>query len=479
MNGGEEVKLSPRWQEEHVFIKQFVDEGLGNSSYLVGSEETKLAVAIDAQRDVDRYIQVAEGLGFRLAYAVDTHLHNDFVTGALELAARIGLRVGASAEAHVAFEHIPLHEGNTLDLGDVTVGVLTTPGHTPEHISFTVTKADRQTPFAIFTGGALIVGGVARTDLLGHEVTEPLARRLYHTLHDKLLRLPDDVAVYPTHGAGSFCAAPAVAERSTTIGHERQWNPLAQALLEEEFVVRVTADLPSYPNYFKHLRRVNQAGPKVLGGVPVLAPLSPEAIRRQMEQGVAVVDARTPREFAAGHIPGSYGIPLSAPLITWVGWVVPFGASLVLVTDGPDEREEAVRQLIRIGYDELRGYLEGGMAAWKAAGLPVSQVLALPAVELAYRLERADALIVLDVRSDAEWRAGHLPRALHLEAGRLPTEALPFSPDSRLVVHCGHADRSTVGISVLEQRGYRNLMLLDGGFSGWQAADYPVVQDLE
>jgi hydroxyacylglutathione hydrolase len=462
-----------------VFVKQFVDEGLGNSSYLVGSEETKLALTVDAQRDVDRYIQVAEGLGLRLAYAVDTHLHNDFVTGALELAAQVGLRVGASAEAQVAFEHIPLHEGDTLDLGDLTVGVLTTPGHTPEHISFTLTEAERQTPSAIFTGGALIVGGTARTDLLGQALAEPLARRLYHTIHDKLLHLRDDVAVYPTHGAGSFCAAPAVAERSTTIGRERQWNRLAQALSEQEFVAQATADLPSYPSYFQHLRRVNQAGPQVLGGVPVLAPISPEAIRRQMEQGIAVVDTRRPREFAAGHIRGSYGIPLDAPLITWVGWVVPFGTPLILIAEGPDEREQAVRQLIRIGYDDVRGYVEGDLAAWRAADLPVSQVPVLPADELARRLERTDAPIVLDVRFDAEWRAGHLPRAMHVEAGRLPAEALPLAPDSPVVVHCGHADRSTVGLSLLERRGYRNLMLLDGGFSRWQAAGYPVTQDVE
>ena len=462
-----------------MLIKQFVDEGLGNSSYLIGSEKTGLAATIDAQRDVDRYVQVAEGLGLRLTYAVDTHLHNDFVTGALELVAQTGLRIGASAEAQVAFDHIPLHERDTLDLGDLTLGVLTTPGHTPEHISFTVTEAGQQTPSAIFTGGALIVGGAARTDLLGHDMTQPLARRLYHTLHDKLLRLPDDMAVYPTHGAGSFCAAPAVAERSTTIGRERRWNPLAQAISEEEFVARATTGLPSYPSYFKYLRRVNQRGPKVLSGLPAVEPLSPEAVHQHMAQGVAVVDSRTPREFAAGHIPGSYGIPLGAPLITWVGWVVPFGTPIIIVAASPAGREETVRQLIRIGYDDLRGYLEGGVAAWEAVGLPVPKVPVMPVVELAHQLGRGDAPSVLDVRFDAEWRAGHLPGALHIEAGRLPTEALPVSPDSRVVVHCGHADRSTVGISVLERRGYQDLMLLDGGFTSWQAAGYPVVQDHE
>jgi hydroxyacylglutathione hydrolase len=460
-----------------VFVKQVVDEGLGNSSYLIGSEEAGLAATVDAQRDVDRYIRVAEGLGLRLAYAVDTHLHNDFVTGALELAAQVGLRIGASAEAQVVFEHVPLHEGDTLDLGDLTVGVLTTPGHTPEHISFTVTEAGRQTPSAIFTGGALIVGGAARTDLLGQDMTVPLARHLYHTLHRKLLTLPDSVMVYPTHGAGSFCATSAVADRTTTIGRERRGNRLAQALSEEEFVAQAGADLPSYPTYFKHLRRVNQSGPRVLGGLPVLEPLSPEAVHQHMAQGVVVVDTRTPQEFASGHIPSSFGIPLGAPLVTWVGWVVPFGAPLILVSNSPVEREEVVRQLIRIGYDDLRGYLEGGVAAWEAVGLPVSKVLVMPAPELAYRLERGGAAIVLDVRSDAEWRAGHLPRAIHVEAGCLPTVALPLAPDGPMIVHCGHADRSTVGVSVLERRGYRNLILLEGGFSHWQAAGYPIVHD--
>jgi hydroxyacylglutathione hydrolase len=230
-----------------MLIKPFVDEELGNSSYLVGSEETGLAVVIDPQRDIDRYVQVAEGLGLRLTYALDTHLHNDFISGARELAAQVGVVVGASAEARLAFDHLPLQEGTTLSLGDVLIGVLATPGHTPEHLSFAVTRVGQRSPSALFTGGALIVGGAARTDLLGHDMTEPLTRQLYHTIHDKLLHFPDAVLVYPTHGAGSFCAAPSTADRVTTIGRERRWNPLAQAHSEEEFIARALSDLPSYP----------------------------------------------------------------------------------------------------------------------------------------------------------------------------------------------------------------------------------------
>jgi hydroxyacylglutathione hydrolase len=364
-------------------------------------------------------------------------------------------------------------------LGDVTIGVLATPGHTPEHVSFTATPIGQSTPTAIFTGGALIVGGAARTDLLGPDLTERLSRQLYHTLHDQLLRLPDDVLVYPTHGAGSFCSAPVSADRSTTIGRERQQNLLVRAASEEEFIEQALRNLPEYPTYFRYMRPINQRGPKVLNGLPVLPPLSPAMVQQQMTQGAAVIDTRKPREFMASHIPASYGIPLGAPLITWAGWVVPFGAPIILIADHPIRREEAVRQLMRIGYDDLRGYLDGGIAAWAAAGLPTRQVPIVPAEELRLQLERGTAPIVLDVRHDDEWRAGHLPRAIHLDAGQLPLSQPSVSRNDRIIVHCGHADRSTVGLSILERWGYRNLMLLDGGFDAWQTAGYPIVREDE
>jgi hydroxyacylglutathione hydrolase len=462
-----------------MLVKQFVDEGLGNSSYLIASEESGQAAVLDPQRDVDRYIQIAVGLGLRLAYTLDTHLHNDFISGSRELAARAGVQVGTSSKAELGFEHLPLQDGDLIQLGDLSIRVLATPGHTPEHISFSLTEAGKPAPTALFTGGALIVGGAARTDLLGDSQAEPLARSLYHAIHDKLLGFPDDVAVYPTHGAGSFCAAPTVADRTSTIGQERRWNPLVLAKDEDDFVFRALGDLPSYPSYFKYLRRINQQGPALLGGIPVLKPLKPEEVLRQIAQGMVVVDTRHPREFAAGHIPGAYGIPLSTPLITWAGWVIPFGTALIVLADRPAEREEAIRQLIRIGFDDLHGYPGGGMPAWEAEGLPVSTVRILPAEELAQKMKQGKAPLVLDVRSDVEWRAGHLPKAIHVEAGRLPGADLPLPQDELKVIHCGHSERSTVGISVLERRGYRNLALLEGGYGGWHAAGYPEVQDHE
>jgi hydroxyacylglutathione hydrolase len=323
----------------------------------------------------------------------------------------------------------------------------------------------------------LIVGGAARTDLLGQNQAVPLARQLYHSIQDKLLGLPDEVTVYPTHGAGSFCAAPASYERISTIGQEKLWNPLAQTLDEESFVVRSLSGLPSYPTYFKYLRGINQRGPTLLGGVPILKPLNPEEVLQLSSQGVAILDTRPPKAFAAGHIPGSYGIPLEAPLITWAGWVIPFGSPLILVTSDAEDREAAVRQLIRIGYDDLRGYLMGGLEAWEADARPVSRLPVMPAQELAERLEQGKAPIILDVRSEAEWHAGHLPNAIHVEAGRLPSDNLSLPQEELKVIHCGHSDRSTVAISVLERRGYRNLVLLKGGYIGWQAAGFEIVSE--
>jgi hydroxyacylglutathione hydrolase len=460
-----------------MLVKQFVDEGLGNSSYLIASEETGQAAVLDPERDVDRYLQIAEGLGLRIIYTLDTHLHNDFVSGAREIAAKVGALIGASIEAQVDFEHLPLSEASALDLGELRIATLSTPGHTPEHISFAVYESGRPAPSAVFSGGALIVGGAARTDLLGQNLAVPLARQLYHSIQDKLLGFPDEVTVYPTHGAGSFCAAPTSHERISTIGQEKLWNPLAQALDEESFVARSLSGLPSYPTYFKYLRAINQRGPALLGGVPILKPLNPEEVLQLSSRGVAILDTRKPKAFAAGHIPGSYGIPLGAPLITWAGWVIPFGSPLILVSSDAEEREAAVRQLIRIGYDDLRGYLMGGFETWEGDARPVSRVPVMPVQELAERLEQGKAPIILDVRSNAEWHAGHLPNAIHIEAGRLTSDDLPLPQEDLKVIHCGHSDRSTVGISVLERRGYRNLVLLKAGFSGWQAAGFEVVRE--
>jgi hydroxyacylglutathione hydrolase len=456
-----------------TFIQPFVDESLGNSSYLVGSRETKTAVLIDPLRDVDRYRHAAEQQGVQIKHVLDTHIHNDFISGARELAAQVGAEVGISAAAGVGFEHRPLLEGDRLPLGADEVRVLATPGHTPEHLSFLLTRGGPAEPRALFSGGALMVGGAARTDLLGHEHEVPLARQLYHTLHHKLLALPDDVDVFPTHGAGSFCAAPASSRRTTTIGRERRTNHLALAENEDEFIQRALHGLPSYPVYYHEMAPINRRGPKVLGGLPVLEPLSPEEVNQRLEQGAAVLDVRRPQAFAQGHIPGSFGIQVKAPLATWAGWLIPFGTALVLVADDANQRIEAVRQLIRIGYDNLLGYLDGGVDAWAAAGYPLKTVERMSAAELRERLGAGEPITVLDVRQVAEWDAGRIPGSVHLEAGRLPAaEGLP--KDRLIAVTCASGNRSMAGISALARRGYTNLVQVEGGLDAWRELGFEV-----
>ena len=456
--------------ETNWFIEPFVDTGLGNSAYLIGSHGTKKGILIDPLRDVDRYLHAASEHGIQLTHVLDTHLHADFVSGNREIAHETGARIGASAQANLGFDHQPLTEESVIDLGAFQIQVMTTPGHTPEHISFLIVDPDTKMPSAVFSGGALIVGGAARTDLLTPELTRPLASQLYHTLHDKLLKLPDELEVFPTHGTGSYCVAPVSSDRTTTIGRERTTNSLALAHSEEEFIERALAGLPSYPTYYKYLRDINQRGAKILGGVPVLKPLSRGEVKALMDEGVVVLDVRHGKAFAAGHIPNSYGIRVDAPLTTWAGWLIPFGSRIVLVGEGTDEIVAATRQLIRIGYDELVGRLEGGIEAW-AREYPVETIQSINAKELH---ERLDEVLLVDVRQQSEWDQGHIPGAVHFEAGRVAWENLPFPHDRTLAIQCASGNRSMSVSSVLRRRGYHNVIQVAGGINKWKMHGFPV-----
>ena len=455
------------------FIQSFVDTGLGNSAYLIGSHETKKGILIDPLRDVDRYLHAASELGLTPTHVLDTHLHADFISGNREIASQTKAVIGASAQGHVEFEHTPLSEDTVIDLGAFQIRVMTTPGHTHEHISFLLTEADSKTPAALFSGGALIVGGAARTDLLGHEHTLGLAHDLYHTIHDKLLKLPDEVEVFPTHGAGSFCVAPASKDRTTTIGRERKTNQLAQPMNQEEFIKRALTGLPSYPTYYKYMRPLNQNRVKILGGVPVQKPITPTEVKSLMDEGFLVLDIRHQKAFAAGHIPGSYGIRVDAPLVVWAGWVIPFGSRIILLTESAGDREEAMRQLIRIGYDDVVGYVEGGIEAW-AKEYPVETVSAIGPKELR---ERLSEVTLLDVRMLSEWNEGHIAGAIHFEGGRVAWDELTFPKDKPIAIQCASGNRSIIAISVLKRRGIHNVIQVDGGITKWKMSGFDIVKD--
>jgi hydroxyacylglutathione hydrolase len=437
------------------------DDGLGNTSWLVdlGGGE---ALVVDPERDPAPYTRVAERLGTEIALAAETHLHADFVTGSRELAAG-GADVVASAQGELAWPHRALQDGDELDLGRWQLRALATPGHTPEHLAYLI--AERGRPRAVFTGGSLLVGAVARTDLIDPADTEALTRALWRSIHHQLLTLPDDVAVFPTHGAGSFCSAPGHDRRWTTIGDERRTNPLLGAPDEGTFVRQVLDSFGTYPPYFLRLREVNQRGPRVAGEPGGLAQIGVDEVAALRERGAVVVDVRPVAEFGAGHVAGSLANALRPQFASWLGWLVPDPATpLVFVAGDHQERREIVRQCLNIGYENLAGELAGGVEAWRTAGGETGTV---PVVD-ADHVEGRTGRTVLDVRQASEYAAGHVPGAVHVELGVLDRrlEDVPAGP---LVVMCGHGERATTAASVLAAAGRRDLAVLAGSPDDWAA----------
>jgi hydroxyacylglutathione hydrolase len=443
-------------------IHPVVDEGLGNSAYVVELGDGR-ALAVDPARDPTPYLELARWRRLQIAYAAETHLHADFLTGSRELAAAAGTQVLAPRASRLGFAHRGLEDGEELDLGGLTLRVLATPGHAPEHVSYLL--LDGRRPLALFSGGALLVGTVARTDLTSPELTEPLARAAYRSLHQRLLSLPDELGVYPTHGVGSFCAAPAGGERTTTIGAERRHNRLLAAPDEDAFVAQLLAGFGSYPPYFLRLRDRNRAGPELLGrDWKVLPQLSTGRVQQHLVGGGMVIDARPNTGFAAGHVPGALSIALRPAFGSWLGWLVDDTRPLVFVLDDDQDRGELARQCRTIGYDHLLGELAGGMATWQAANLPQAQ---LPMVEAEGIGDHPG--VVLDVRQASEVADGHLPGALAIELGALAGDELPSEvPEGPVTVMCSHGQRAMTAASLLERAGHKELRVVQGGPRDWQ-----------
>ncbi|NKQ52875.1 MBL fold metallo-hydrolase [Amycolatopsis sp. K13G38] len=437
-----------------IDVVPLVDEGLGNSAYLVDLGDGR-AMVVDVSLDLRAACDAARRRGLALAFAADTHLHADFLSGARQLSATEGTRVLASAAGHREFSHSGLRDGDEVDLGGLRLRALSTPGHTHEHLSFLLLDGDR--PAGVFTGGSLLVGSAARTDLAAPEQTEALTRAQYASLR-RLTRLPDDVAVWPTHGAGSFCSAPPGAERVSTIGREKATNPLLQKEDEDEFVAALLGSLGSYPPYFRRLGELNRRGPALLERDPSLAALDVATVRAMLADGAQLVDARPVADFAAAHVPGALSIPLRPVFASWLGWLAPPDRPLIIVRDPGQDPAEIAWQATKIGYGNLAGELTGGIDAWRAAGHSTTSTRLVDPGEVAGA--------VLDIRQRAEFAAGHLPGALHVELGDLPGRAGEV-PGEPLVVMCGHGERAMGAASLLEQAGHRDLAVLTGGPGDW------------
>ncbi|GHF35423.1 glyoxylase-like metal-dependent hydrolase (beta-lactamase superfamily II)/rhodanese-related sulfurtransferase [Amycolatopsis bartoniae] len=440
-----------------IDVVPFVDEGLGNSAYLVDLGDGR-AMVVDVSLDLRATLHAAQRRGLTMAFAADTHLHADFLSGARQLSSAEGTRVLASATGHREFTHSGLRDGDEVDLGGLRLRALGTPGHTHEHLSFLLLDSDR--PIGVFTGGSLLVGSAARTDLVSPEQTEALARAQYASLQ-RLAALPDEVAVWPTHGAGSFCSAPPGTDRVSTIGEEKATNPLLNAEDEDSFVAALLGSLGSFPPYFLRLGEINRRGPAILDRTPELAALDVVSVRAMLAEGAQLVDVRPVPEFAAAHVPGALSIPLRPVFASWLGWLAPHDRSLIILRGPDQDPAEIVWQATKIGYTNLVGELTGGIDAWTVAGDATTTTRLVGPDEVAGP--------VLDIRQTPEFAAGHLPDALHLELGDLLRRADEV-PSEPLVVMCGHGERAMGAASLLEQAGHRDLAVLTGGPEDWAAA---------
>ncbi|WP_328532060.1 rhodanese-like domain-containing protein [Nocardioides sp. NBC_00368] len=427
------------------------DSGLGNNAYLVDLGDGA-ALAVDACRDLRALRTEAGRRGLRITHAADTHLHADFLSGAVQLAADEGAQVLASRSGGRTFAHTTLEDEQEIALnGGLLLRALATPGHTDEHLSFALIDGDRT--LGVFTGGSLIVGSAARVDLVDPARTESLARAQFRSVR-RVAELGDDAALWPTHGGGSFCSAVATGSSTSTIGKERLTNPLL-ALDEEGFVQALLDSHGTYPTYFQRLGERNRQGPAVVGGRPVLEGLPPQVVADGQRGGAVVVDVRPIAAFAAAHPQDALSIPLRSAFASWLGWLAPHDRPIIVLRDERQDPEEILWQALKIGYENVVGEVSGGLAAWAEAGLPIAS---LPMTGVA----TADEKRVLDVRQRREYEAGHVPGALHLELGSLES-AVPGLADVPTLVMCGHGERAMSAASILQRHGFTRLTVLNGG----------------
>jgi hydroxyacylglutathione hydrolase len=454
---------------------------LGHASYFIGSEETGEALVLDVRRNVDAYFAEARTQGMHIRYAADTHQHNDYLSGICELPVRgdIQLLAGACAELGYPVRHVA--DGDRVTMGEVVFQILATPGHTPEHISLLVTDRSRgEEPTLLLAGGALLVGDVARPDLLGgQEETQRHARELCQTLHEKILTLPDFVEVYPTHVAGSLCGGHIGSRLSTTIGYERRMNPLLARLdAHDEFVGQCLdlKQLPAVPPYWKRMRKLNQQGPPLLGTLSEPPALQVSEFDRLRNEGAVILDCRAPEAFAA-HIPGALNVGAGASFPTWAGTVLPPDTSYLLVVEKPAELWEICWELLRIGYSLPKGWLAGGMQAWRMAAKELRMLPQWTVWDLHERLKQHEDLMVLDVRQPQEWEADHIAQATLITGAALPERLAEVPKGRQVATICGSGYRSSVAASLLQHRGYANVVNVLGGMTAWKKAGLPTVKE--
>jgi len=462
-----------------MILKQFYLGCLAHASYLLGDEASATAIVVDPQRDVQQYVDEAEKLGLKIRHVFLTHFHADFIAGHLELRDRCGATIYLGAQAKAEYAFVPMKDGDALDFPGLRVQVLETPGHTIESISLLVFDLQRDSarPYAILTGDTLFIGDVGRPDLrasLGWSAND-LGSRLYDSLHNKILPLPDETLVYPAHGAGSLCGKKLSSDTVSSLGDQRRFNYALQPMSKEEFVRLVTADQPDAPAYFTYDAILNTQERVTLDQNLQKAhhPLDLNEVLSMGDAGAQILDVRDAAEYAKGHLAGSINIGLGGQYATWAGTILDRAKPIVIIAE-PGREEEAALRLGRIGFDHVKGFLEGGMEALAARPDLVWPTQRLSAPLIAEELAGIEPPLVLDIRNPGEWKAKHIDGSVNIPLNHLQERISEIPRDRRIAVHCAGGYRSSIAASILHQYGITRLIEMAGGLAAWEAAQLPL-----
>jgi hydroxyacylglutathione hydrolase len=450
-----------------LLIEQFFDAGLGHASYLVADPDAGVAFLVDPDRNIDAYLSAASRLGVLITDSFETHVHNDYVSGSRALAELRPITVHAGSRAELAYPHAAHVDGDVVSVGELAVRCVPTPGHTPEHVAYLVADLRRSDdPQYLFSGGALLVGQIARVDLLGAELADQLARSAYDTIRDRLLKLADYVAVFPTHGGGSACSAEVAGSRWTTLGFERRHNRVARSATGgfDSFRQMIAEGLPVAPAYYPHVRALNTRGAPIVSRAPLpfVRDIGRDAVR---------IDPRPPHIFGAGHRPGALNVVGNDSFAVRIGATVPFGSPLVILTTDAEQAERLRGQLAIVGYEDVRGYASPESAVGEET-LRVEQIEPRAAAR-----RSAEGALLVDVRERSEWDGGHALDAVHIPYEQLRDRAHELPLDRAVVMYCASGIRSSLAASILESSGRSDLSNMRGGFTAWSAAKLPVSHD--
>jgi glyoxylase-like metal-dependent hydrolase (beta-lactamase superfamily II)/rhodanese-related sulfurtransferase len=456
-----------------MFTQQFFVEGLGCASYLVGCEAKGIAAVIDPDREIQKYLNAAAGRGLKITHIIETHLHADHVSGNTDLAARTGADIYVHEASGAEYEHKPLKHDDDIELGNIRLRVMHTPGHTPESITLLVSDTTRaEEPWLALTGDTLFVGDIGRPDLVGIEAARGLAARMHESLFEKILPLDDGLLIYPGHGAGSLCGKSIGAMRSTTLGFERKYNSALASREREDFVAFATSGLPEQPGNHKRIKAMNRKGPKPLGKVES-RPLSIREAIPHFQRGTGLLDTRSKDAYVQAHIPGSVHLEADAQLSNRIGFVFSPDVPVILLLSDSSQYEQVVYSLARVGYDNVVGYLAEGLDVWEKMGLPIAagdiqDVEPGELHQLLQNCKNGDCPVVVDVREPWEYRQGHVPGAMLIPLGQLSTRVNELNPERPVAVICASGNRSQSAAALLGQRGFKTVYNVSGGTGAWQ-----------